>query len=271
MSQQKNGETNGGSRIPGISRRRALAIAGAGAAALGSASTVFGGDGHEAKTPGGGNETDTDTAQSQHFLADLVDPVFGYPLATEETDDVELEHLVNAIVEEGQGAHENFPQEPDENVPGGGVEIETEFLFDPVGLHVEPDDLVHFNMATGLHTVTAFHEKFGEPGFEVPTRVPNDVPGFTSPPLAPGESWVYQFSKTGVYDYLCLPHLGLGMVGRIVVLDPDEDDVETDEFAAPTQGELPPNVERVLNADELAPAHIVDSGSVAWSDLSLEE
>lgn len=258
------------------SRRNVLKIAGAGAglAALGGLSTTGVGqeDGGtptatptETPTPGAG-----DAAEDEHFVADLVDPVFGYPLAGGETDDLELEHVVDVTFVDGGGSHEGFPQEPDEDAPGQFVEVPAEFFFDPVGLHVEPGDLVHFDTVAGLHTVTAFHEKFSEPNLDVPTRVPDDVPGFTAPPMTPGESWVYQFTEPGVYDYFCFPHLGLGMVGRIVVLDPEEDDVDSETFAAPTAGELFPNGGAVFSAPELDPATIVEAGSVAWADLTFE-
>lgn len=77
-----------------------------------------------------------------------------------------------------------------------------------------------------------YHEKFSEPDFELLTRVPDGVPGFTSPPLTPGESWVYEFETPGVYNYFCFPHLGLGMVGRIVVFDPEKHDLD-DERSLP--------------------------------------
>jgi plastocyanin len=214
-----------------------------------------------------GNDDD-ENGSEDHFIADLVDPVFGYPLASSETDDVELENVVDLMVEEGGGSHEEFPLQPAED-GSGQSEVPAEFFFDPVGLHVKPDALVHFNVVNHLHTVTAFHEKFHEPNLDMPTRIPAGVPGFTSPPVTPDESWIYQFTTKGVYDYLCLPHLGLGMVGRIVVFDPGEDDIEDDMFAAPSAGELPPNVDGVFSADELDPANIVEEGTVAWEDLTL--
>lgn len=255
------------------SRRSILKAAGAGTglAAIGGLTlTGAGQEDGETPPPDDGSETPTEP-QPDHFVADIVDPVFGYPLAEGETDDVAIDHVVNVTVEEGTGAHENFPAVPDGEAPGEMMEGPAEFIFDPVGHHVEPDSLVHFNTVAGLHTVTAFHDKFVDPQLDIPTRVPDEVPGFTSPPLMPGESWIYQFTEKGVYDYLCLPHMGLGMVGRIVVFDSEEDDIATDQFAAPTTGELPPNVERVLGAPELDPANIVESGSVAWGDLTLTE
>jgi hypothetical protein len=56
------------------------------------------------------------------------------------------------------------------------------------------------------------------------TRLPDAVPGFTSPPVVDGESWLYQFHEEGVYDLLCLPHVVFGMVMRIVVMETEADD-----------------------------------------------
>lgn len=230
----------------GVSRRNLMKQTGTGAgiAALGGASLVAGQEGGD---DGGDDETGSGTGDDDHLLDDLVDPVFGYPLASGEGEDVSLEHLVDVTIAEGEGAHEDFPEEPDPDAPG------------------------QFDVGAGLHTVTAFHEKFGEPEFDVPTRVPDGVPGFTSPPATPGESWVYRFTEPGVYDLFCFPHFGLGMVMRVVVFDPDDDDFDDDEFEASTAGPLFPNDERVLDVPELEPAAIVEAGTVAWEDLTLEE
>ena len=251
------------------SRRNVLKLGGAaaGLAAVGGASVV--GLGQE--TDGnGGNETAGPTGEAT-FLGDIVDPVFGYPLAGDETEGVSIENVVDVTQEPGDGAHADFPQEPDPAAPDGVVTVPIEFFFDPVGLHVLPGALVHFNTVAGLHTVSAFNDKFVEPELDIPTRVPPGVPGFTSPPLTPGESWVYQFTEKGVYDYFCFPHLGLGMAGRIGVCDPEVDAVEDETFAAPTAGPLLPNDERVLGAEELDPANIVEVGSVTWADITLAE
>lgn len=213
----------------------------------------------------GNGDDDTDS-----LIDDLTDPVFGYPLSEGEAEDISIDTVVELEIEEGEGAHEGFPSEPDPDTPGAFIEIDAEFFFNPVGLHIEPDELVHFENVSHLHTVTAFHEKFSDPHFEMPNRVPNGVPGFTSPPIVGGESWVYQFEEKGVYDIFCFPHLGLGMVARIVVFDSDEDDIDDDTFSAPTEGPLEPNAETVLTADELDPENIVDEGTVDWADLTLE-
>ena len=293
-------------RVVDWPRRSILKLAGAGVgmAGLGGAMAVSAtGDDQKTDDDKDDGKTKKD-AGYDHFLSDLVDPTFGYPLASDETDDLKLKHVVDVTLEEGPGAHAGFPTEdfgeppaemegmtngtvetPAESVgtpngtggaptttdgpPSGPGEIPVEFFFDPVGLWVKPGALVHFKDILALHTVTAFHEKFSEPGFEIPNRIPEGVPGFTSPPLVPDESWVYKFETPGVYDYFCLPHLGLGMVGRIVVFDPDTCNIEDDVFTVPEADGLSPNVELVLTAPELDPAYIVEHKKVAWSDITI--
>lgn len=270
MSDRNHSPSNESTRPgPGFERRPLLK-------ALGVGTALSLGVGTAAASEHGSQD---ETASDDHFVEDLVDPTFGYPLAADETDDLDLEHTVEMSTVEGPGSHENFPQGPPQEgeeedgeteADEGGEGFPFEFEFDPAGLRVEPDDLVHFRSTAGEHTATAFHEKYSNPELAIPTRIPDGVPGFTSPPIVDGESWVYQFSTPGVYDVLCLPHLFFGMVMRIVVIDTDEHDLEDETFAEPSAGEIPPNVERVLTADELDPANIVERGTVAWGDLTLE-
>lgn len=301
-----NNETDGrGRSVVDWPRRSVLKLAGAGAgiAGLSGAIAAAATDDEKTDTDNGG-ETPDPRGNADHFISDLVDPTFGYPLAADETDDLTLEHVVDVTLEEGAGSHPGYPTEdfgdpPEETdgtpaetdetptqqveTPNGTTgtpttttgppseadEIPVEFFFDPVGLWVKPGALVQFKDILSLHTVTAFHEKFSEPE-PIPNRIPEGVPGFTSPPLVPGESWVYEFEVPGIYDYFCLPHLGLGMVGRIVVFDPDTSDIEDDTFAVPDSDGLYPNDELVLTAPELDPAYIVEHGKVAWSDITLD-
>lgn len=169
-----------------------------------------------------------------------------------------VDHLVELHIRGGEGDHAGFPIDPD-----SGDEIPAEFFFDPVGLHVTPGEIVDFNVHNHLHTVTSFHPKYE--GF--PERVPTDH-ALTSPPISDGDSWLYKFTTKGVYDLLCLPHLGLGMVMRVVVFDPAEDSLDDSTFEE--WGPLPiPNAGNVLSDDALDPANIVAAGEVAWSDLTL--
>lgn len=209
------------------------------------------------------------SAAGQGGRGNRIDKVYGasYAAGIHTVPSGIVDHDVELHVHPGAGDHDEFPL----NEEGDEEPVET--FFDPVGLHVTPGEVVSFTThGTGLHTVTAFHPKFNEPPFLLfPDRVPTDY-GFTSPPVAEDDSWLYRFTTKGVYDLLCLPHVSLGMVIRIVVFDPEEDDIEDSQFdepAADPNAPLLPNAATVLNADELDPANIVSDGEVAWDELTL--
>lgn len=92
--------------------------------------------------------------------------------------------------------------------------------YSPLGLQIEPNQILRFvNLDPGnVHTVTAFHPS--QQG--LPRRIPEGVVPFDSGFLMPNETFDLKLTKPGVYDYFCLPHLRGGMVGRILVGEPDE-------------------------------------------------
>jgi plastocyanin/uncharacterized membrane protein len=80
--------------------------------------------------------------------------------------------------------------------------------FDPIGLHVEPGTTVRFELAAGTHSATAYEN-----------RIPSDASAFDSGVVSSG-GFEYTFEEPGTYDYYCIPHKSVGMVGRIVVGSP---------------------------------------------------
>jgi plastocyanin len=90
--------------------------------------------------------------------------------------------------------------------------------FDPVGLLVTPGETVRWvNTDNGnSHTATAYHPD----NFERVRRMPESASPWDSDFLLPGETFEWEFSVPGVYDYYCIPHEHAGMVGRIVVDGP---------------------------------------------------
>lgn len=152
---------------------------------------------------------------------------------------------------------------------GKGSEVPVEFFFDPVGLHVEPGDVVKFVSHNHEHTATSFH-----PGFGFPPRVP--AGRFSSPPIMGFEdqnlhdSWFYEFTAPGVYDINCLPHLPFGMVMRIVVADDESELNSFSDYPDLPDIDVFDNANRVLNAPEIDdPSNIGIGGEVAWEDLTL--
>lgn len=215
-----------------------------------------------------------------------IDEVYGAPYAAgrDTVPSGLVDHTVDLHIHEGDGAHEGFPQgddtvdadpsTPEFDADPDDLDDVPEFFFDPVGLHVKPGEIVSFTTHDpGLHTVTAFDPKFNEPPFLLlPDRVPTEY-AFTSPPVAEGDSWLYKFTTKGVYDLFCLPHVSLGMVMRIVVFDPNEDDIGSPTFDEPDpdpNAPLFPLAKMVLDNPPLDPDKIVSGdGEVAWSELTL--
>lgn len=80
--------------------------------------------------------------------------------------------------------------------------------FDPVGLHVAPGTTVRFEVAAGSHSATAYEN-----------RVPAGADPFDSGVVSDGD-FEHTLETPGTYDYYCVPHRAVGMVGRIVVGEP---------------------------------------------------
>lgn len=80
--------------------------------------------------------------------------------------------------------------------------------FDPIGLYVEPGTTVRFEIEAGSHSATAYEG-----------RIPTAATPFDSGVLSQG-GFEQTFDVSGTYDYYCIPHESMGMVGRIVVGEP---------------------------------------------------
>jgi plastocyanin len=86
--------------------------------------------------------------------------------------------------------------------------------FDPIGLYVEPGATVRWIVRENVHTATAYHPRNDKHPLRIPeSAVPWDS-GFL---VHPGDHFDVWLSVPGVYDYYCMPHEAVGMVGRIVV------------------------------------------------------
>lgn len=113
--------------------------------------------------------------------------------------------------------------------------------FDPFGVAVETGTTLKFtNRDKGnSHTVTAYHpDLFGRV-----RRIPEQAEPFNSGYLLPGDSFELTLTVPGVYDFYCLPHEQAGMVGRIVVGKPGDNNWDDTGMAA---GGVAAKVEAVL-------------------------
>lgn len=140
-----------------------------------------------------------------------------------------------------------------EPVEGAGAEvIEVAMLtdnqgsyFDPKGLLVEPGTTLRFVNEQGVHTATAFHPDNGG----LPRRIPEAAVPFDSGIMSePDETFEVTLEEPGVYDYVCVPHASLGMVGRLVVGEVDAGGPGTTEPSdlPPLARETMPSIESIL-------------------------
>jgi plastocyanin len=88
---------------------------------------------------------------------------------------------------------------------------------EPIGLHVPPGATVTFRNVDGLqieapHSAYAYHPDNG-----TELRIPAAAAPWSSPLLAPGDTWEHTFTVEGTYDYYCETHRSHGEIGRLVV------------------------------------------------------
>jgi len=97
----------------------------------------------------------------------------------------------------------------------GGADV----WFRPRGVLIQPGQTVRWtNQETGnVHTATAYHPANGGKSL----RIPKGAKPWDSDYLMPGQSFSVTLEVPGVYDYFCLPHEHAGMVGRIIVAEPE--------------------------------------------------
>jgi plastocyanin len=153
------------------------------------------------------------------------------------------------------------------------------FHFDPMGKHIDVGDIIRFDFHSPDHNVVPYHLGHGRQ-----QRVPDGEVPFSSPMINPGGFWLYEFNHAGTYDLYCAPHQTFGMVMRLVVGDPADneyDDEFSDEGRPPTSAEALGNFPGVdewqlpTSADAFATnalsvTNIVENGPITRSDVAAD-
>lgn len=111
-----------------------------------------------------------------------------------------------------------------------------EYYFDPIGLHVQPGDTIKWTIDSGSHNTVSYDE-----------RIPEGADTWTTDVITSG-SHELTFDTEGTYDYYCMPHQSLGMVGRFVVGEP----------GGPAEGSMPEH------GDVPEASAIVEQGSISY-------
>lgn len=97
--------------------------------------------------------------------------------------------------------------------------------FVPHVVRLEVGGTIEWVNESGTHNAVAYHPANAD---ALPTtsqlRIPESADPFETALLGEGESETVSLGVEGIYDYACVPHESAGMVGRIIVGDPDLDD-----------------------------------------------
>jgi plastocyanin len=90
--------------------------------------------------------------------------------------------------------------------------------FAPHAVWIEPGGTVTWTNESGQHDAVAYHPD----NDDKPRRMPEDAePWGTDLLTEEGASASHTFETEGVYDYFCTPHESVGMVGTVIVGEPD--------------------------------------------------
>lgn len=81
-------------------------------------------------------------------------------------------------------------------------------------LIIKVGDTVRWVNESGVHTTTAYHPKYGKE-----LKIPEGAEPWDSGIVTQvGATFEYTFKVPGTYEYFCIPHEAVGMVGKIIVM-----------------------------------------------------
>lgn len=86
------------------------------------------------------------------------------------------------------------------------------FRFEPDAVTIHAGDAVEWRNVSPFDHVVTDDRKLGD------AAIPAGAQAFSSGAIAPGRGYRRVFTVPGDYRYFCVPHEGIGMVGRITVL-----------------------------------------------------
>jgi plastocyanin len=91
------------------------------------------------------------------------------------------------------------------------------YHFEPHVVRVNVGGTVTWHNESGSHSTTAYH-----PDNDQPQLVPDGAAAWDSGILSEqGATFEHTFETEGVYHYYCTPHESLGMIGSVIVGEPD--------------------------------------------------
>ncbi len=199
-------------------RRRVLCLTGSLAVAgLAGCSGSDAGSGDGGSDPGTATPTPADHSEDdEHQEGDHHEEAGDHHEDTPQSDGGD--HHEEETDDHGHSHDEGTPEEPS---PNAEVTMRTEGgqqHYDPHLAWIEPGGTVTWRLESGQHDVVAYHPD----NDDKPLRIPEGAEPWRIDLLSEeGETASHTFETEGVYDYYCTPHESLGMVGTVIVGEPD--------------------------------------------------
>ncbi|MFC7020148.1 MULTISPECIES: plastocyanin/azurin family copper-binding protein [Haloarcula] len=174
--------------------------------------------------PGGGTETEhhdeeTESGHSEETEHHDEETESSHSEETEHHDE-ETESGHSEETESGHGHEEGGHGEIGDPTDHAEVKMKTEdgeYHFAPHVVRVTVGGTVTFHNESGSHATAAYH-----PDNDKPQLVPDGAAAWNSGLLTEqGATFEHTFETEGVYHYYCKPHETLGMIGTVIVGEPD--------------------------------------------------
>ena len=119
--------------------------------------------------------------------------------------------------DDGEAGHDEAIGAPSDTAEVKMITEDGGYHFEPHVVRVNVGGTVTFVNESGSHSATAYH-----PEFDQPQLVPDGTDAWDSGLLMEaGATFEHTFETEGVYHYYCIPHESLGMIGSVIVGEPD--------------------------------------------------
>lgn len=134
------------------------------------------------------------------------------------------------------------------------------YYFDPIGLYIKPGDTVRWINKSGGHSATSYTGN--NPSYSGPQLIPESAEPWNSGVLnQPNATFTHTFRTKGTYNYYCIPHKTLGMVGKIVCGAPggpgEKQSIPSSD--EPEEGLLPPS-RAIVNKKNISFPYVPKTG-----------
>lgn len=115
------------------------------------------------------------------------------------------------------GSHSEAVGAPSDTADVNMVTKDGGYHFEPHVVRVNVGGTVKWTLVSGTHSTAAYH-----PNNDQPQLIPDGAAAWNSATLSEvGATFEHTFETEGVYHYYCSPHESLGMLGSVIVGQPD--------------------------------------------------